>query len=170
MYLLHQRFWSRDARIVERTKALLFERNQMAMAGREGLTVTQHDVSGLRRYSFGLVYISPRNGSDRIFIGYSRLYKSLASVRGMRPKTFYESIPRIPDVLLGCEMSSLSPGGSPYSESVFIPDIDIRRLDVGNINGRMIDVTSLQGGDVLMRYVSGIIVLKRKPNADAFNW
>src|SRR5712691_659388 len=44
MYLLHQRFWSSDARIVERTKALLFERNQMAMAGREGLTVTQYDV------------------------------------------------------------------------------------------------------------------------------
>jgi hypothetical protein len=67
-------------------------------------------------------------------------------------------------------MSSHSPGGSSYADSVFIPDIDIRKLDARNINERGIDITSLQGGDLLMQYVSGIIVLKRKPDADAFNW
>ena len=167
MYQLHQRFWSRDDRIVERTKALLFERSQMGMAGRRGLTVTHYDVRGLRRYSFGLIYISPQNQYDRTFIGYTRLYQSRTAGR---PTTFYESIPRIPDALLGCEMSSHSPGGSSYAESVFIPDIDIRKLDARNINERGIDITSLQGGDLLMQYVSGIIVLKRKPDADAFNW
>lgn len=172
LYMLHERFWSKDARIVERTKALLFERAQAAKTGREGLTVTHYDVRGLKRYTFGLIYISPRSQNERTFIGYTRLYKPQAAfaIGRPRPLAFYESIPRIPDALLGCEMSSLSPHGSPYTESAFIPDIDISRLNVWSINDSRIDLTSLRGGDQLIEYVSGIILLKRRPNADALSW
>jgi hypothetical protein len=170
--MVHERFWSRNAHIVERTKALLFERCQLALAGHRGLTVTQYDVRGLKRYTFGLIYISPHSQNERTFIGYTRLYKPHAALPHGRARqySFYESIPRIPDALLGCEMSSLSPHGSPYTESAFIPDIDISKLDVWSINDSKIDVTSLYGGDQLVEYVSGIILLKRKLNADALSW
>lgn len=173
LYILHERFWSKDARIAERTKALLFELAQAAKAGHQGLTVAHYDTRGLKRYTFGLIYISPRSQNERTFIGYTRLYKPQAALPIGRPRSlsFYESIPRIPDALLGCEMSSLSLHGSPYSESAFIPDIDINRLNVWSINDLRIDLTTtLRGGDQLIEYVSGIILLKRRPNADALNW
>ena len=170
MYVIHERFWSKNMRIVERTRRLLFECCQMALEGSERFTVTQYDVRGLKRYSFGLISISPSDHSDRTFIGYTRLYKNSSLLHRNQQMNFEERIPRIPDALLGCEMSSQSLDESPYSSSIFLPDIDLDRLDVDYVHNQKIDVTTLRGGDALIRCVSGIIVLKRKAQADAFNW
>jgi len=170
LYIIHERFWSRNMRIVERTKKLLFDCCQQALEGSEQFTVTRYDVRGLKRYSFGLISIAPHNENDRTFIGYTRLYSSGALFRRQAQMNFEEGIPRIPDALLGCEMSSKSLEDSAYSGSIFIPAIDINKLDVGYVHNQKIDVATLRGGDAFIRCVSGIIVLKRRPQADAFQW
>ena len=170
MYIIHERFWSRNLRIVERTKRLLFECCQQALEGSERFTVTHYDVRSLKRYSFGLISFSPRNHNDRTFIGYTRLYRTSGLFHRRGQMDFEDDIPRIPDALLGCEMSSSALDGSPYNGTIFIPDINSNSLDVRSILDQKLDVTTLRGGDTFIHCVSGIIVLKRKPQADAFNW
>ncbi|HYK85379.1 MAG TPA: hypothetical protein VEV19_08440 [Ktedonobacteraceae bacterium] len=170
MYVIHERFWSNNMRVVERTRRMLFECCQMALEGSERFTVTHYDVRGLKRYSFGLIAISPSDSNDRTFIGYTRLYKTGSLLHRSQEMNFDERIPRIPDALLGCEMSSKSLDESPYSGSIFLPDIDADRLDVGYVRDQKIDLATLRGGDAFLRCVSGIIILKRRSQADAFNW
>ena len=170
LYVIHERFWSRDLRIVERTKRLLFECCQAALEGSTRFTVTHYDVRGLKRYSFGLISLAPHDQNNRTFTGYTRLYRTGSLFQRRQQMNFEEDIPRIPDALLGCEMSSHTLNESPYSGAVFLPDIHIEQLDIRFVLDQKLDITTLRGGDAFIHCMSGIVVLRRKPQADAFNW